>query len=82
MKIIVIHQPDFLPYLGFFHRLLKADEFIILDHVDLSLGGWVNRDKIKTLQEKDSWITVPIEKSKGEKRINLVKIIIKKFIQN
>ena len=46
-----------------------------MDHVDLSLGGWVNRDKIKTLQEKDSWITVPIEKSKGEKRINLVKII-------
>jgi hypothetical protein len=24
---VVIHQPDFLPYLGFFNRLLFANQF-------------------------------------------------------
>jgi len=47
-KTVVIHQPDFLPYLGFFHRLLSANEFIVLDHVRMSKRGWVHRDKIKT----------------------------------
>lgn len=75
MKTVVIHQPDFLPYLGFFHRLLKANEFIVLDHVVLSQGGWLNRDKIKTYDGYEKWITVPIEKSEGTKKINSAKIV-------
>jgi hypothetical protein len=47
-KTVVIHQPDFLPYLGFFHRLLHADVFVILDNVQFLREGWQHRDKIKT----------------------------------
>jgi hypothetical protein len=61
-KTAVIHQPDFLPHLGFFHRLLRADIFIILDHVFLSKSGWVHRDKIKTPQG-EQWITIPVKKN-------------------
>jgi hypothetical protein len=60
-KIVVIHQPDFLPHLGFFHRLLRADVFIILDHVPISKRGWVHRDKIKTPLGEE-WITIPVRK--------------------
>jgi len=60
-KTVVIHQPDFIPYIGFFHRLLSADEFIILDHVRISKRGWVHRDKIKTANG-EQWITVPVKK--------------------
>jgi len=35
-KTVVIHQPDFMPYLGFFHRLLQCDLYIALDHVQFS----------------------------------------------
>ena len=60
-KIVVIHQPDFLPHLGFFHRLLRADVFIILDHAPISKRGWVHRDKIKTALG-EVWITIPVKK--------------------
>ncbi len=60
-NVVVIHQPDFLPYMGFFHRLLKADTFIILNHVQMSKRGWVHRDKIKT-PSGEEWISLPIKK--------------------
>lgn len=63
--LIVIHQPDFLPYLGFFHRLLKADIYVVLEHVQFVRGtanSWTARDKIKT-QNGERWITLPVEKA-------------------
>ena len=59
-KTVVIHQPDFIPYLGFFDRLISADVFIILDHVQMSKRGWVHRDKIKT-ESGEAWLTIPIK---------------------
>ncbi len=61
-KTVVIHQPDYIPYLGFFHRLLYADLFVILDNVQFLRRGWHHRDKIKTLNG-DSWITLGLIKS-------------------
>lgn len=69
-KTAVIHQPDFMPYLGFFQRLLQCDLFIVLDHVQFSKGGWHNRDKIKTPQGA-KWITIPVH-IKGKPNINQV----------
>jgi hypothetical protein len=68
-KTVVIHQPDFLPYLGFFHRLLHCDHFIILDHVQLLKRGWHHRDMIKGPGGKH-WLTVPIKRSSTRPPIN------------
>lgn len=68
-KTVVIHQPDFLPYLGFFHRLLSSDLFIILDDVQFLRRGWHHRDKIKT-PKGDSWITIGVKKSPQTTNIN------------
>ena len=57
---VVIHQPDFLPYLGFFDRLRDCDLFILLDHVQYTKGGWHNRDRIKTAHGP-RWLTVPVQ---------------------
>jgi hypothetical protein len=60
----VIHQPDFLSYLGFFHRFLLADIWIILDNAQFVTGtarSWQNRDRIKTAQGA-KWITVSVQK--------------------
>jgi WbqC-like protein family len=65
MNTVVIHQPDFLSYLGFFHRFLKADMWVILDTVQYMSGtsrSWQNRDKIKTAQG-EKWITVSVQKA-------------------
>ena len=61
-KTTVIHQPDFFPYLGFFHRLVKADLFIIFDHVQFVRRGWHNRDKIKYFD--DVFTFDPIDEKK------------------
>jgi hypothetical protein len=61
-KVVVIHQPDFMPYLGFFHRLLYADEFVILDNVQFLRRGWHHRDKIKT-DSGEKWLTVGVKKA-------------------
>jgi hypothetical protein len=65
MTITVIHQPDFLPYLGFFDRLLDADVLVYLDHVQFTSGGkecWTNRDKIKS-PNGPVWLTVSVRKA-------------------
>ena len=63
-KTIVIHQPDFLPYPGFFHRLLNADQFIVLDHVQFlhNSKSWHHRDLIRTPQGT-AWLTVSVKKA-------------------
>lgn len=71
-KLVVIHQPDFMPYLGFFQRLDIADIFIVLDDVQYVRGdskSMTNRDKIKTANG-ERWINVGIQKSKYKSLIN------------
>jgi len=72
-KTVVIHQPDFLPYLGFFHRFLHADLWVVFDNVQFLSGSksWHNRDKIKT-PNGAKWITVAVQKSKRDMKINEV----------
>ncbi|WP_147819472.1 WbqC family protein [Salidesulfovibrio onnuriiensis] len=68
--IVTIHQPDFAPWLGFFHRWAKSDLYIILDDVQFLRRGWHHRDMIKTANGP-SWLTVPvIKRGKYEQRIN------------
>lgn len=63
-KTVVIHQPDFLPYLGFLHRFLKADLWVIFDTAQFVSGtsrSWQNRDLVKTPQG-ERWLTVGVRK--------------------
>lgn len=70
---MVIHQPDFLPYLGFFHRLLYCDLYVVLDNVQFVYGSnsWHNRDKIKTAQG-EKWITIDTRKNSSKALINTI----------
>lgn len=74
-KIVVIHQPDFAPYLGFFHRFLHADFYIALDHVQFvnSSRSWTNRDKIKTAQG-EKWLTLSVKKAPRDTAINQIEL--------
>lgn len=59
--IVTIHQPDFLPWLGFFDRWMQSDLYIVLDDVQFIRRGWHHRDKIKTAQGVQ-WLTIPVVK--------------------
>lgn len=45
-KILAIHQPDFLPYSGFFYKLAKCDKFLIGDYYNYSNNGYIQRVKL------------------------------------
>lgn len=57
---IVILQPGFLPWLGFFDLMLNADVFVIFDDVQYTVRDWRNRNRIKT-PGGILWLTVPVK---------------------
>lgn len=63
--IIAIHQPNFLPWLGYFYKILNADIFVIIDNVQFVKNSICNRNKIKDPNGNPFWITVPVRRSKG-----------------
>jgi len=54
-----IHQPNFLPWLGYFYKIKKSDIFVFLDDVPFSKGSYTNRAKI-LIDNKKKWLTVPV----------------------
>jgi WbqC-like protein family len=64
-RSVVIHQPDFIPWLGFFHRFIRADLYVALDHVQFVSGtahSWTHRDRLKT-PAGPRWLTLTIQKA-------------------
>lgn len=70
---VAIHQPNFLPYLGYFDKVRKADIFVILDDTQFSKNSFTNRNRIKT-PIGVKWLTVPILRRKSKLPINEVMI--------
>ena len=58
-KRIVILQPSYLPWLGYFDQLYKSDVFVLYDDVQYDKHGWRNRNRIKT-DTGPLWLTVPV----------------------
>jgi WbqC-like protein len=61
---IAIHQPHYLPWLGYFAKWAAADVFVFLDTVQYEKNGWQNRNRIKT-REGPWWLTVPVRAKLG-----------------
>ena len=59
--IIAIHQPNYLPYLGFFDKIRQSDLFIIYDNAQFNKGDFHHRNKIR-IYHGWKWVTVPVEK--------------------
>lgn len=59
---VVVLQPGYLPWLGFFDQLHRADVFVYYDDVQYDKHGWRNRNRIKT-QSGPQWLTVPVRHS-------------------
>ena len=57
--IVSIHQPQYLPWLGYFDKIDRADVFVLLDTVQYKKNEWQNRNRIKTARGAQ-WLTVPV----------------------
>jgi hypothetical protein len=57
--MISIHQPQYLPWLGYFDKIDRADVFVLLDTVQYKKNEWQNRNRIKTARGAQ-WLSVPV----------------------
>jgi hypothetical protein len=57
--IVAIHQPQYLPWIGYFHKMLSADAFCYLDNVQYKKNEWQNRNRIRSA-DGWQWLTVPV----------------------
>lgn len=68
--ILSVHQPNFIPWLGYFHKIAISDKFVILDQVQIPRGKSVaNRNKIKT-PSGPLEIVVPLAHPQGNQRFS------------
>ena len=57
---VTILQPSYLPWLGFFEQMSRADKFVLLDDVQYTRRDWRNRNRIR-VRENWIWLTVPVQ---------------------
>lgn len=60
---VVVLQPSYIPWRGYFHQIQKADLFVFYDCVQYDAEGWRNRNRIKT-SAGPLWLTIPV-RAKG-----------------
>lgn len=57
-----VHQPNYLPWLGYFYKMSISNVFIFLDDVVFPTRSYVNRNKI-CINGEAKWLTVPTGRS-------------------
>lgn len=63
--LCAIHQPQYLPWLGYFEKIDQADVFVFLDDTQFKKNEWQNRNRIKGAQGPQ-WLTVPVRHEFGQ----------------
>ncbi len=57
--VVTIHQPNFAPWPGYFHKMMMVDVFVYLDNVPFSKNSFQNRNKV-VVNGASQWLTVPV----------------------
>lgn len=70
---LVVMQPTFLPWAGFFNLIAQADVFVFLDDVQLEKQSWQTRNKLLFSEDAD-WISLPIKHSHLKQTIQETRI--------
>jgi hypothetical protein len=58
---IAIHQPNYIPWLGFFRKMMISDIFVFFDDIQFEKGGLTNRVALR-IGDQQKWLTQPINK--------------------
>jgi len=76
VTLVAIHQPNFLPWLGYFDKIRRAQAFILLDDVQFQKTGatWTNRVQV-LVAGAPAWLTVPVVRAfHGTRAISEIEI--------
>jgi WbqC-like protein family len=64
---VTIHQPYFIPWLGYFSKLVFSDAFVILDNVSFSKRHYLDRTKYVSMDGEIKWLNLPVGENLGRK---------------
>ena len=71
---VSIHQPNYLPWLGFFNKVSQSDIYVVFDDVQYPMGkDFHNRNQIKTNNGK-TWLTIPVIGKSERRKFNKIQI--------
>jgi len=71
---VAIHQPNFLPWLGYFNKIKESDLFVFLDDVQFERGKtFTSRSKI-IANNQELWLTIPTKNKSELKNINEIEV--------
>lgn len=73
MKLAIM-QPYLFPYIGYFQLVASVDKFVFYDDVQFIKGGWINRNYILENGENKQLITLHLEASSSNKKINEIRV--------
>jgi hypothetical protein len=76
--IASIHQPNFLPWLGYFHKMTYSDVFVFLDLAQYTKQTYINRCVISQAG-KEVRLIIPVSLDKWDAEIRDVRVEPKKF---
>ncbi len=68
MRTLVISQPTYLSWLGYFRIMKEADVYVFLDNVQFEPRSWQCRNRIKS-PANSSWLSVPTRHEGLQSRI-------------
>lgn len=57
--VVASHQPNYIPWLGYFFKMSRADRFVFVDMVIYPGRSYINRNYIKTASGP-RWLTIPV----------------------
>lgn len=69
-----IHQPEHLPYVGFFAKLMHVNTWIVFDTAQYQKGHYHNRNRIALGQTAWQWLTVPVIVAHHRTPINCARV--------
>jgi hypothetical protein len=59
VTVVAIHQPEYLPWLGFFKKMMNSEIFVFLDDAQFTKKGWQNRNQIRT-KDGMTLLSIPV----------------------
>lgn len=63
---LAIHQPNYLPWCGYFAKMSACDIFVFLDDADISPGqSYVYRVQVKN-QQRGIWLSIPTHRHQNQ----------------
>lgn len=74
MSTAVITQPTYLPWLGYFEILSRADIFVVLDVVQFERRSWQSRNRLRNPNAGPFWLSVPTQHAEQASAIRTIDV--------